>query len=152
MIRVQKPELNPLEDHSAWVARWTDDECLVAHCPPGYWQMLVEIAQIKRILLGKLPADLRLRFLETMNDRVHGILTLEAMQCVEPACDVVMKMLEEMKALHASDQRRLFMRWNVFAAFINLNPSILEAIKLMMPYDVVARPWRHAEASQGVSV
>jgi hypothetical protein len=151
MIRL-KPEPRGSEDHLAWLASLTDGERMVAHCPPGYWQMLVEIAQIKRILLGKLPADLRLRFLETMNDRVHGILTLEAMQCVEPACDVAMKMLDEMKALHVSDQRKLFMRWNVFAAFINLNPSIFEAIKLMMPYDVVARPWRGAEASQGVSV
>jgi hypothetical protein len=35
-----------------------------------------------------------------------------------------------MKSLSASDQNRLLMRWNVIAAFINLNPSILEALKL----------------------
>ena len=41
-----------------------------------------------------------------------------------------MKMLEEMHPLSIDDKSRLMMRWNVIAAFINLNPSILEAIKL----------------------
>jgi hypothetical protein len=130
MIRLQEPELKPYEDHSAWQADWTDDERLLAHCPPGYWQDLIEIAQIKRILLDEMPPDLRLRFLQTMNDRVRGILTVEAMQSVEPACDTAMKMLDEMKLLSGADQQRLFTRWNVIAAFVNLNPSILEAIRL----------------------
>jgi hypothetical protein len=91
MIRLKDPELKPYEDHSAWQASWNDDERLLAHCPPGYWQTLVEIAQIKRILLDEMDPDLRLRFLQTMNDRVHGTLTIEAMQCVEPACDTAMK-------------------------------------------------------------
>jgi hypothetical protein len=130
MIRLQEPELSPLEDHSAWQAAWTDDERLLAHCAPGYWQDLIEIAQIKRLLLDEMSPDLRLRFLQTMNDRVHGCLAVEAMQCVEPACNTAMKMLDEMKSLSAGDRRRLLMRWNVIAAFINLNPSILEAIRL----------------------
>jgi hypothetical protein len=131
MIRLQQPELKSFEDHSAWQAGWNEDERLVAHCPPGYWQMLVEIAQIERILLDKLPADLRLRFLQTLNNRVYGILTLEAMQCVDPACDVAMKRLNEMDSLNREDKWRLMHKWNVIAAFINLNPSILRAIKLM---------------------
>jgi hypothetical protein len=130
MIRLQQPELFPTEDHSAWQATWNEDEHLVAHTPPGYWQNLVEIAQIKRILLDEMPPDLRLRFLQTMHDRVYGHLTLEAMQRVEPACDTAMKMLDEMKSLHTFDKSQLMRKWNVIAAFINLNPSILEAIKL----------------------
>jgi hypothetical protein len=130
MIRLQKPELGSTEDHSSWQATWNDDERMLAHCPPGYWQDLIEIAQIKRVLLDEMPPDLRLRFLQTMNDRVHGILTVEAMQCIEPACDTVMKMLDEINSLSRTDQHRLFFRWNVIAAFINLNPSILEAVRL----------------------
>jgi hypothetical protein len=80
--------------------------------------------------LDEMPPDLRLRFLQTMHDRVYGHLTLEAMQRVEPACDTAMKMLDEMKSLHTFDKSQLMRKWNVIAAFINLNPSILEAIKL----------------------
>lgn len=130
MIRLKDPELKLCEDHSAWQATWNDDERLLAHCPPGYWQDLVEIAQIKRILLDEMDPGLRLRFLQTMNDRVHGTLTIEAMQCVQPACDTAMKMLDEMKSLSIDDRARLLMRWNIIATFINLNPSLLEAIKL----------------------
>jgi len=132
MIRLQEPELKPTEDHSAWQASWNDDELMLAHLPPGYWQDLVEIAQIKRLLSDDMPPDLRLRFLKTMNDRAHGILTVEALRHIEAACDTAMQMLDKMRALNESDNRRLFQRWNVMAAFINLNPSILEAIRLMM--------------------
>ena len=74
MIRLQEPELKPGEDHSAWQESWNEDEHMLAHTPPGYRLSLIEIAQIKRILLDDMPADLRLRFFQTMNDRVYGIL------------------------------------------------------------------------------
>jgi hypothetical protein len=61
---------------------------------------------------------------------VHGHLSVEAMQRVEPACDTAMKMLDEMKPLSIDDKCGLMMRWNVMATFCNLNPSIVEAIKL----------------------
>lgn len=130
MIRLQEPELRSTEDNSAWQATWNDDEQLLAHTPPGYWQCLVEIAQIKRILLDEIDADLRLRFLQTMNDRAHGHLSVEALQRVEPACETAMKMLDEMKSLSVDDKSRLMRRWNVMATFCNLNPSIVEALKL----------------------
>jgi hypothetical protein len=132
MIRPQEPELLPYEDHSAWQATWNDDERLVAQTPPGYWQCLVNISQVKRVLLDEMDPHLRLRFLESLDKMVHGILTVEAMQRVEPACDTAMKMLDEMKSLSIDDKSRLMMRWNVIAAFINLNASVLEAIKMML--------------------
>jgi len=52
------------------------------------------------------------------------------MRRVEPACDMAMKMLDEMNSLSIDDKSRLMMSWNVIATFINLNPSIMEAIKL----------------------
>jgi hypothetical protein len=130
MIRLQEPELLPYEDHSAWQASWNDDERMLAHTPPGYWETLVSISQVKRILLYEIDPHLRLRFLELLNKMVRGILTVEAMQRIEPACDTAMAMLDEMKSLSIDDKCRLMMKWNVIAAFINLNPSILEAIKL----------------------
>lgn len=52
------------------------------------------------------------------------------MRRVEPACDMAMKMLDEMNSLSIDDKSRLMRRWNVIATFVNLNPSIIEAIKL----------------------
>lgn len=129
MIRPQEPELLPYEDHSAWRANWSEDEELLAHFPPGYWHDLVNISMVKRLLQGEMPPDVRLRFLEYLNNQVRGLLTLEAMQRVESACDTAMTMLKEMHPLSIDDKCRLMRKWNVIAAFINLNPSILSAIK-----------------------
>jgi hypothetical protein len=85
---------------------------------------------VKRVLLDEMTPDLLLRFLEILHSQVHGNLTVEAMQRVEPACDTAMKMLDGMKSLSVDDKCRLMMRWNVMATFCNLNPSILEAVKI----------------------
>jgi hypothetical protein len=130
MIRFQKPELQPTDDHAAWQSTWNDDEHSLAHTPPGYWDTLVDISLIKRVLQDEMTPGLRLRFLEVLNKLVHGHLTLEAMQVVEPACNTAMKMLDEMKQLEIGDKLRLMSKWNVIAAFCNLNKSIIEAIKL----------------------
>ena len=130
MIRLQDPELQPTEDHSRWQRTWNDDEQMLAHTPSGYWYDLVNISMIKRLLQGEMPPDYRLSFLEFLNKLVHGHLTLEAMQAVAPACDLAMKMIDEMRALSIDDKCRLMRKWNVIAAFANLNPSIIDAIKL----------------------
>ena len=63
---------------------------------------------MKRVLLDEMTPDLRLRFLEILHSQVHGNLTVEAMQRVEPACDTAMKMLDEMKSLSVDDKCRLY--------------------------------------------
>jgi hypothetical protein len=131
MIRLQEPELSPLQDHSAWQASWNDDERLLAYTPPGYRHDLVIISQVKRALQSQMPDDLRLEFLEGLDRCVRDLLTLEAMQRVEPACDTAMKMLHEIGALSMHDRCRLMCKWNVIAAFCNLNPSLIEAMKLV---------------------
>lgn len=130
MIRLVEEELPPTADHSAWQASWNDDERLLAHTPPGYWHDLVNISLVKRLLQREMAPDLRLRFLEYLEKSVHGHLSLEAMQRVEPACDTAMKMLDEMRPLNLQDKGRLMRRWNVIANFCNLNPSLIEAMKL----------------------
>lgn len=130
MIRLQEPELKPTEDHAAWQATWTNDEELVAHTPPGYWVSLVIISQVKRLLQDDMPVDLRLRFLEILNGFVDITLATEALQRVEPACYTAMKMIDEMSQLNMHDRHHLMMKWNVIATFCNLNPSLVEAMKL----------------------
>ena len=139
MIRLQEPKLLPYEDHSAWQATWNEDEWLLAHTPSGYWHSLVNISWVKRLLQDEMPPDLRLRFLQVLDKTVRDHLTVEAMRRVEPACDTAMKMFDEMKRLSARDICKLMAEWNVIAAFVNLNPSILEAIKLMSLFMNTAR-------------
>ena len=134
MIRLQDPELQPYADHSAWQSSWNGDERVVAHTPPGYWGSLVTISQVKRVLRYELPFDVRLRFLEFLNGQVNDQLTAEALQCVKPACDTAMKMLDEMKPLNMLDRLNLMLKWNVIAAFCNLNPSLVQAMKLFGRY------------------
>jgi hypothetical protein len=130
MIRHQEPELQPHEDHSAWQASWNEEERLLASTAPGFWFDLVNIARVKRLLELDMDADLRLRFLENLNNQVRTHLSIEAMQRVGPACDTAMKMLGEMKPLSIDDQCRLMRSWNVMATFCNLNPTMIEAMKL----------------------
>lgn len=144
MIR-HKPEFSSQQDHSAWRESMSEEEKLIGNTPTGYWYDLVNISQVKRLLQYDMPQDLRLRFLEVMNKHVKGLLTVEAMQRVEPACDATMKMLEEMKSLHIGDKCRLMQRWNVMAAFCNLNPSIVEAMRLFQFF--ASMPIRPAETA-----
>jgi hypothetical protein len=133
MIRLCKQEMLSSGDHSEWQATWNDDERVLACCPSGYWMTLVRISQAKRLLLLDMPADLRLRCLEILHKMIHDNLSLAAMQRVEPACDTAMQMLQEMEPLSISDKCRLMQKWNVIAVFVNLNPSIIDAIKLFEP-------------------
>jgi hypothetical protein len=130
MIRRQEPELLPTADHSAWQDSWNADEKLLAHTPSGYWGVLIDIALIKRTLEDEMTPALRLRFLQVLNRLTYGHLTLQALQRIEPCCDVALQMLAEMRKLSVEDQAELMMRWNVAASFINLNLSIIESIKL----------------------
>ncbi len=121
-----------IEDHALWQMTWSKDESLLAHTPPGYWYDLVNISMVKRVLQQQMPADLRLSFLELLNKYVRGILSLEAMQAVTPACDTTMAMLDEMRHLGIENKCRLMRDWNVMAGFCNLNPTLIEAMKLFL--------------------
>jgi dTDP-4-dehydrorhamnose 3,5-epimerase-like enzyme len=133
LIRLQEPEVRSTAYRSAWQATWNDDEELIVHMPPGYRHDLISISWAN-------SPDLRLRFIEILHKLVHDKLTVEAMQRVEPVRDTAMKMLDKMKSLSAGDKFKLMMRWNVMAALINLNPSILEARKLFsFPYEAYVK-------------
>ena len=106
-----------------------DDERLLAETPAGYWFDLVNISQVKRLLEGEMPPHLRLRFLEYLNESPHGRLSLEAMQVVTPACDMAMKIIAEMAPLSLEDKCTIMRKWNVMAVFVNLNGSLIEAMK-----------------------
>ncbi|WFU37747.1 hypothetical protein QA640_25130 [Bradyrhizobium sp. CB82] len=120
-----------MTDTAAWQMTWTDDEAVLAHTPPGYWYDLVNISMVKRLLQAEeMSADLRLRFLEWLNGSVRGLISLDAMQTVAPACDTAMEMIKEMHPLSLDDKCRLMRKWDIMAGFCNLNPSLIAAMRL----------------------
>ena len=121
------------EDTSAWHETLNDDDRVVVHTPPGYWLDLVLISKIKRLLQDPTPLDYRVKFLNWLERQPHGILNIEAIKAVEPACDTAMAMLDETKGLSVEAQCRVFRDLKLFAKFIQLNPSLLRAMHLMNP-------------------
>jgi hypothetical protein len=133
-----KPEI--FEDHSrprpeaeydAWRAAWQDDDRILAHTPPGYWFDLVNISRVKMLLLQEMPDDLRLTFLEWLNEKIiHELLTPAVMMAVKPMCADGEKMMRELDKLCLHDKCTVMRKWNVMAAHCNLNPSLIDAMKL----------------------
>lgn len=102
--------------------------------PSGYWYDLVAVSQIKRLLQKDMPADLQVRFLELVTKKARGLVPMEAVTVIKPACDAAMAMLEELESLSIDDRCRVMRRIEVFDAHIALNPSILDAVKLCHAY------------------
>ncbi len=98
--------------------------------PCGYWYELVLISAIKRLLQDDMPLEFRARFLELLNKKARGLISMEAVAAVSPAPDAAIAMLDEMKNLSIEDKFKVMRRLDVFEAHIALNPSIMEAIKL----------------------
>lgn len=121
----------PYAEHEAWRAGWQDDDRLLASTPPGYWFDLVNISRVKMLMLSDMPDDVRLSFLEWLNEKVvHDLLTPAAMMAVKPMSDEGEKMMRELDKLHLYDKGTVMRKWNVMAAHCNLNPSLIEAMKL----------------------
>jgi hypothetical protein len=134
MIAASAAENKPGETYSSWLGRLSPEEQWDAYLPCGYWYDLVVASQIKRLLQREMPADLRLRFLELLNRKASGLVTMEAIAAIQPACDAAMAMIEELEPLSIADKCRVMRRIEVFDAHIALNPSILDAVKLRRGY------------------
>jgi hypothetical protein len=94
----------------------------------------VIISETKRWLAHELSAAHRLRFLEFLDSCTDNFLTAEAIATTEPMCDEAYEMVKEARKLGAHKALDVFARWEVFSAFIALNPSLLTAIKMPRAY------------------
>jgi len=117
------------DERSAWLDSLSDDEDLVASTPPGYRYTLVVLSEAKRALLSDLPSEHRLKILEHL-DRRTDTFTAEAIAQIEPMCDEAHEIFQEAQKLGASKALDVFARWEVFNAFVALNPTLLTAIKM----------------------
>ncbi|MET4149908.1 hypothetical protein [Bradyrhizobium sp. RT7b] len=122
----------PAAEYEAWRTEWQEDDRIMAETPPGYWFDLVNISRVKRLLMGQMPDDVRLQFLEWLNEKViHEGLTPVVTLAVKPMCDAGERMMRELDKLHLSDKCAVMRKWNVMAAHCNLNPSLIDAMKLL---------------------
>ena len=118
------------DERIAWLDSLNGDESAIVHTPVGHRYTIVIISEIKRRLLQPLSAAHRLRFLEFLDSHIDLVLTAEAIAAVEPMCDEALEMVEEARKLGAAKALDVFARWEIFNAFVALNPSILTAIKM----------------------
>jgi len=97
------------------------------------------ISAIKRLLQDDMPLEFRARFLELLNKKARGLISMEAVAAVSPAPDAAIAMLDEMKNLSIEDKFKVMRRLDVFEAHIALNPSIMEAISLCRDNEISDR-------------
>jgi hypothetical protein len=118
------------EERSAWLASLNDDETAIVHSAVGNRYTLVFVSLVKRLLAAEMEPAYRLRFLEWLDKCADNWLTPEAIAAVDPMCDDGFEMVHEARKLGAGKMFDVFARWEVFNAFVALNPSLLTAIKM----------------------
>jgi hypothetical protein len=77
-----------------------------------------------------MPANYRLKFLEWLNRCDETWLSREIIAAVDPMDDDGYEILREAMKLGAKTALDVVARWEVFSAFVALNPSLLTAIKM----------------------
>ena len=113
----------------------TGDDLLIAHTPLGRRWNMIAASLAKRVLQEDMPAGLRLRFLECLNAMIGLNFTAEMLAMIEPMCDTAFEIWKEAKTLDPKNDKacmasfNVLASWRVFHHFLELNPSILAAIK-----------------------
>jgi hypothetical protein len=125
--------LSPEERH-AWIASLNEDETAVLHCSDGNRYTLVFVSLLKRLLADEMEPSYRFRFLSWLDKCGDNWLTPEKIAAVHPMCDDGHDMFCEAKKLGPGKMFDVFARWEVFNAFVALNPSLLTAIKMPRAY------------------
>jgi hypothetical protein len=119
------------EERAAWMASLNEDETIILHTANGRRYVLVAIAECKWFLSHTIPAEYRLKFLEFI-DRHTDLFTPEALALLEPMNNEGREMLKEARKL-GSKWLDVVSSWEVFNAFVALNPSMLVALKMPEP-------------------
>jgi hypothetical protein len=116
-------------EHCAWMDSLNEDENAILYTPVGHRYSLVLISEAKRWLAHELSAEHRLKFLEFL-DRCTGTFTADMIAQVEPMSDEAYEMVKEARKLGPGKSLDVLASWEVFNAFVALNPSLLTAIKM----------------------
>lgn len=130
MTEKQIHELSP-DAHQAWIDGMSEDEKIILHTPVGYRYVLVSLAEVKWFLSTEMPAEYRLKFLEFIDSHAD-MFTPEAIAAVDPMPAEGREMIKEARKL-GRKWLDVVARWEVFNAFISLNPSMMTALRLPRP-------------------
>lgn len=107
--------------------------------PPGYRYSMLAVSLVKRMLAtdAKLRPMERLQWLEQLTDE-GGVLSADQVAAIEPLDDVGLQMLHAGMSLDLHKEKpphnasfNMLTRGDVFRHFVRLNPSLLEAARLM---------------------
>jgi len=116
-----------------------DAERMMTSVPLGHQYELILAGYFKRTLLeqGMSVAD-RLHTLEGLGTLVHGALTPAALAAVAPAGETMMQIVEEALRIDLDANSEtceasfaVLTRPDVFANLLKLEPSLLDAMRLM---------------------
>lgn len=118
---------------AAWLDSMDDTERMVCWYPVGLRHRLVLVAYIKRIVqTERMPRSLQLRFLEVLDRMVGPDLSAAQAAALAPASDAMVEIIEEARKAGA-DSADVLSSWQVFWTLIDLNPSLLDAIRRHSP-------------------
>jgi hypothetical protein len=135
MITSEQIGIQSSDERGTWLDSLNDDENAIVHTAIGHRYTFVIISEAKRLLAHELPTADRLRFLEFLDRCADKFLTTEAIAAIEPMCDEAHEMVREARKLGASKALDVFARWEIFNAFVALNPSLLTAITMPRNYN-----------------
>ena len=123
----------PEDSHRAWINSLSEDERHILHAPIAWRYTLVMISVVKRYLAEDIPADFQLRFLSWL-EKDSGEWGADTIAAIQPVCDDAYEMVTEARKLGSKEQFDTFAQWEIFNAFVALNPSLLAAIKSRSSY------------------
>jgi hypothetical protein len=102
-------------EHCAWLNSLTGDEYNIVHMPLGCLMDLVYVADLKYALLNcSMTAAERLRLLDGITKCIHGPITAEAIEVIEPACETARSILKEVNSVGRERASRAFREGDCF--------------------------------------
>jgi hypothetical protein len=134
------------QERSAWLDSMNEDETAIVGCAVARRFTLVFISLVKNLLAGELPTEYRLKFLQWLDRRNEPWESPQVIAAIEPMCDDGYQLLREAMKLGAKKGFDVIASWEVFNAFVALNPSLLTAIKMGRGYHPPARQTQALEA------
>ena len=139
----QLDEMTP-EQHHAWLAGLSEEDSMVVHTSLGHRYEIAFASYIKRILVTQeMTAGDRLDLLEGLNRLLDQRSNKEVLAAIKPVCASGAAMIEECMKLNKSGPPYrgfdLLGSLEVFDRLRQLNPSQLEAIRLLVPITARSR-------------
>lgn len=118
------------DERHAWIDSLNEDETAILHCAIGHRYTLVFISLVKHLLAQDLPTDYRLKYLQWLDRRNERWEQPHIIAMIEPMCEDGYQLLRETVKLGPKKYFDVIASWEVFNAFVALNPSLLSAIKM----------------------